>query len=310
MIVESLPCRSSALCSPGSRRTCRQPTREPLLLWGDAGPHNILVEDGQVSALLDWELSHTGHPMEDLGAAVWACLGRYPQDEVIAGYEEVSGRAVDRDLVAYFAVLGCVSRTIMQLAGIDSFVRAETNALNLAGLGLTLPTANLRRAADYARLARGRGRDSSPIDSGPDELRLRPDPTETLEGIARFITDDVLPATESAHLQRGLKTAVGLLRATAQRGREEPDRRALLQERLDALFDRLEAAGVVAPESPRGADDLEAAAVRVESDPAFADHRADVRHTLLADLLLRAASLEAVTRLYGRDVQAGPGFTR
>jgi aminoglycoside phosphotransferase (APT) family kinase protein len=281
----------------------------PLLLWGDAGPHNILVEDERISALLDWELSHVGHPIEDLGAAVWACLGRYPQDEVIAGYEEVTGQSVDRDLIAYFAVLGCVSRTIMQLAGVDSFVRAETNALNLAGLGLTLPTANLRRAAVYADWPTVEVAPEIEL-AEPDELRMRPDLTETLEGVARFLTEDVLPGTDSAHLQRGLKTAVGLLHATAQRGREEPAQRIELEQRIDALFDRLEAAGVHEPGRPRDVNALEAAAIRVESDPAFVEVRADVRRTLLSDLLVRASSVQGVTRLYGRDVQAGPGFTR
>lgn len=282
---------------------------QPLLLWGDAGPHNILVEDGQISALLDWELSHTGHPIEDLGAAVWACLGRYPQNEVVAGYEEVTGQRVDRYLLAYFAVLGCVTRTIMQLAGVDSFVRGETNALNLAGLGLTLPTANLRRGAVYAGWPEV---DDQPMVDQPDEdeMRMRPDLTETLEGVARFLTQDVLPETESAHLQRGLKTAVGLLRATAQRGREEPARRAELQARVNALFDRLEAAGVVDPGSPRDVDALEAAAARVESETSYLDARADMRRTLLADLIVRASSLDGIARLYGRDVLPGPRFSR
>ena len=284
-----------------------------ILLWGDAGPHNILVEDGRISALLDWELSHAGHPIEDLGAAVWACLGRYPQDEVISGYEEVSGQSVDRDLVAYFAVLGCVSRSIMQWAGVDSFVRAETNALNLAGLGLTLPTANLRRAAVYAgwpEIDEAELISAMPSAPTPDPLRMRPDLTETLEGIARFLGTDVLPEIESAHLQRGLKTAVGLLRATAQRGREEPANQGELNTRVDALFDRLEAAGVIEPGDERDSDALEHAAAVVESDPAHIDVRADVRRALLSDLVVRASSLEGVTKLYGRDVQAGPSFTR
>ena len=279
------------------------------LLWGDAGPHNVLVEDNAISAMLDWELSHVGHPLEDLGAAVWACLGRYPQDEVIAGYESVSGTPVDREVVAYFAVLGCVSRSIMQLAGIDSFVRGETNALNLAGLGLTLPIANLRRAAAYA------GWPAEAYDQGvdvpaDDELRLRPDVTETLEGIARFLRDDVLPETGPAHLQRGLKTAVGLLHASAQRSREEPVQRAALADRLDALFDRLVTAGAVTDDRARDSVTLEEAAIRVETDPALAECRAEVRQVLLSDLVARAASLAAVTRMYGRDVVPGPGFTR
>jgi aminoglycoside phosphotransferase (APT) family kinase protein len=284
---------------------------KPLLLWGDAGPHNILVDGTQITAMLDWELSHTGHPMEDLGAAVWACLGRYPQDEVIAGYEEITGQAVARDEVAYFAVLGCVSRSIMQFAGVDSFIRGETTALNLAGLGLTLPTANLRRAAAYAGWpAIADGALTGPVTGPPDELRIRPDLTETLDGVARFLREDVLPTVESAHLQRGLKTAAALLATSAQRGREEPARTAELGTRIEALFERLEAAGVIEAGSGRDAVALELLAARVETDPLLADHRADVRGTLLADLTVRAASLDAITNLYGRDVEAGPGFSR
>lgn len=285
------------------------PDVQPLLLWGDAGPHNVLVDKGKISALLDWELSHMGHPLEDLGAAVWACLGRYPEDEVIDGYEEIAGQTVDRDLLAYFAVLGCVSRTIMQLAGVNAFVHGETSALNLAGLGLTLPTANLRRAAAYAAWPVV---DEQPMtdQADEDEMRMRPDLTETLEGIACFLNHEVLPETESAHVRRGLKTAVGLLRATAQRGREEPARRGELRARLDALFDRLEAAGVLDPGGPRDIHALETAAVRVESEPTLLAVRVDVRRTLLADLVVRASSLEGLTRLYGRDVLPGPRFGR
>lgn len=281
----------------------------PLLLWGDPGPHNILVEGTRISALLDWELSHTGHPIEDLGGAVWACLGRYPEDEVVAGYEEVAGTGVDRELLAYFTVLACVSRSVMQLAGVESFVAGQSSALNLAGLGLTLPIANLRRAAVYARWPVADN--PEPVATGSDDdLRLRPDVTETLDGIARFLADDVLPQAGSAHLQRGLKTAVGLLRASSRRSREEPVIRKELGARVSGLFDRLEAAGVVEPGGPRDAAAMEAAAARVESEPRYVDSRDDVRRTLLADMTARFASLDDISRLYGRDVKAGPPFRR
>ena len=285
----------------------------PRLLWGDAGPHNVLVEGTDISALLDWELSHVGHPLEDLGAAVWACLGRYPQDEVVAGYEEAGGTPVDRGLLAYFSVLGCVSRSIMQLAGVDSFVRGETNALNLAGLGLALPIANLHRAAAYAGWQAPHQVAGTPAEAGDgdgdggDSFRLRPDVAETLEGIARFLQAEALPATaDAAHLQRGLKTAVGLLRASAARTGDGGRRQARLAARLDGLFDRLAAAGVAT--GARDAAALEAAAVHVETDPSLAAHRDAVRRTLLTDLVERAEPLEPLVRMYGRDVTPGPGF--
>lgn len=281
----------------------------PCLLWGDAGPHNVLVEEGRISAMLDWELSHVGHPMEDLGAAVWACLGRYPEEEVVAGYEDEAGQAVDRDVLAYFAVLGCVSRTVMQLAGVDSFVRAETNALNLAGLGLTLPLANLRRAAAYARWPAATEEPAAdpPAD---DPMRLRPDVGELLDGVCRFLADDVLPETSSPHLKRGLKTAVGLLGAVTRRIGDEAWLRGASAARLDALFDTLQDAGVGATAGRRDAEALEEAAVRVETDPALAGLRHQVRRALLTEVLTRQASVEPLVRLYGPDVRPGRPFRR
>ena len=130
---------------------------EPVLLWGDPGPHNALVDDGTVSGILDWELAHVGHPLEDLGGAVWACLGVYDEADVVAGYEEAAGVVVDHDTLAYFTVLACVTRSVMQLAGLDAWRSGGTTAPNLAGLGLSLLVANVERAAAWAGWAPGDG---------------------------------------------------------------------------------------------------------------------------------------------------------
>ena len=72
-----------------AERNCPQDDIAPAVLWGDPGAHNMLVADGHVSALLDWELTHVGDPLDDLGAAVWSCLGSFDPGDVVAGYEEV-----------------------------------------------------------------------------------------------------------------------------------------------------------------------------------------------------------------------------
>ncbi|MGE4431535.1 MAG: phosphotransferase family protein [Sphingobium sp.] len=38
----------------------------PRIVHGDAGLHNIMIHDGRISAMLDWELTHLGDPVEDL----------------------------------------------------------------------------------------------------------------------------------------------------------------------------------------------------------------------------------------------------
>jgi len=46
------------------------PTNRPVaLVHGDLGMHNILIRDGNLAALLDWELMHLGDPAEDIGTA-------------------------------------------------------------------------------------------------------------------------------------------------------------------------------------------------------------------------------------------------
>ena len=276
----------------------------PVLLWGDPGPHNALVEGGTVSAILDWELAHVGHPLEDVGGAVWACLGVYDQGEVVAGYEEVTGRRVDRDALAYFTVLACVTRSVMQLSGIDAWRRAENRAPNLAGLGLSLLPANLQRAAAWAGWGTADAVEAEPPppDAAPS-TRLWPDATELSAGVARFLADDVLPAVDDAVLVRGLKTAVALLETAALRSSREP---ALERQRglaIRQLLRDLSAAGVDVTGG------LEAAAVAVERDVTWARWRPRVRRVLLEDLAARRRVLAPLDRLYGDAVDVPPPVT-
>jgi aminoglycoside phosphotransferase (APT) family kinase protein len=78
------------------------------LVQGDTGPGNFVADGGRVTALVDWEFAHVGDPMDDL-AWVEYRLARTPGepgfDALVARYEARTGRAVDRDAIAYYAVL-------------------------------------------------------------------------------------------------------------------------------------------------------------------------------------------------------------
>ena len=43
------------------------PPGRPVLLHGDIGFHNMLVDNGRLSVLVDWEFAHVGDPAEDVG---------------------------------------------------------------------------------------------------------------------------------------------------------------------------------------------------------------------------------------------------
>jgi tRNA A-37 threonylcarbamoyl transferase component Bud32 len=54
------------------------PGRGEVIVHGDFGPQNLLVDRGHVSALLDWEFAHLGRPVEDLAWAEWIVRMHHP----------------------------------------------------------------------------------------------------------------------------------------------------------------------------------------------------------------------------------------
>jgi flavin reductase (DIM6/NTAB) family NADH-FMN oxidoreductase RutF/aminoglycoside phosphotransferase (APT) family kinase protein len=91
------------------------------LLHGDAGPGQFLAEHGRITALLDWELAHLGHPMSDLGYARFR-EGLYPSGAfrtLVGEYAAACGRPVDRAAIDYFAVVA----GLVMLAGVSADVQ-------------------------------------------------------------------------------------------------------------------------------------------------------------------------------------------
>jgi aminoglycoside phosphotransferase (APT) family kinase protein len=79
----------------------------PVLVHGDIGPGNFLFDGSRVTALIDWELTHAGHPLEDLACIIARTLG-VPFGDLrrhIATYGRLSGRPVDPDELDYCVVL-------------------------------------------------------------------------------------------------------------------------------------------------------------------------------------------------------------
>jgi aminoglycoside phosphotransferase (APT) family kinase protein len=184
----------------------------PRLLWGDAGSHNALVVGGTVTALLDWEISHVGHPMEDLGGAVWGCLGVLDPELLITAYEKDAG-PVDRSTLAYYVTLANVTRGVMVVNGVAAWLDGRVTQPSTAGLGLDLLALCLARGADAA----GWG-DVPRSDGRPPSYPLRPSAAEIAAGMARWLLADVMPAVEEQkRLRRMAKAGAKLLESAALR---------------------------------------------------------------------------------------------
>jgi aminoglycoside phosphotransferase (APT) family kinase protein len=76
------------------------------LVHGDYGLHNLLVADGQVNAVLDWEFAHAGDPREDLAYARPFVEKVLPWSEFTGAYEAAGGASSDDAALHFYSVLG------------------------------------------------------------------------------------------------------------------------------------------------------------------------------------------------------------
>ncbi|MGB3471153.1 MAG: phosphotransferase [Erythrobacter sp.] len=115
---------------------CPPPPDDPVLIHGDYRMGNLLVQDGWLTGVLDWELAHFGDYHEDLAfgcMAVWRfhrydrpALGLGSLDKYFAAYEAEAGVTVDRDRFRYWLIhrtvwwaLGCLRMAKIWRSGED-----------------------------------------------------------------------------------------------------------------------------------------------------------------------------------------------
>jgi aminoglycoside phosphotransferase (APT) family kinase protein len=88
--------------------------RRPVIVHGDIGPGNFLIDAGKVRALIDWEMVRIGHPLEDLACVIARGLGAPfgAAHDHIAHYEQLTGAAVDLGTLDYALALVLTRWTI------------------------------------------------------------------------------------------------------------------------------------------------------------------------------------------------------
>jgi aminoglycoside phosphotransferase (APT) family kinase protein len=107
------------------------PLAQPRLVHGDFRNGNLIFDETGVVAVLDWELTHIGDPMADLG---WICtapwrfgavdkpVGGFGQREDLwEGYEAAGGQPVDRAQALFWEVFGSLRWGVMCAGMIPAF---------------------------------------------------------------------------------------------------------------------------------------------------------------------------------------------
>jgi aminoglycoside phosphotransferase (APT) family kinase protein len=120
------------------------PSAEMTLVHGDFRHGNLIIGPDGVRAVLDWELAHTGDPMEDLG---WICVNSWrfgeidkpvggfgTREELFAGYE-AAGRRVDPARVKFWEVMGTLRWGVMCCGMMQRFRIGPEHSVERAMIG-------------------------------------------------------------------------------------------------------------------------------------------------------------------------------
>ncbi len=122
----------------------RPPTTSLTLVHADFRNGNLVVGPDGVRAVLDWERVHYGDPMEDLGylcVRAWRFGGHRPvggfgdYEDLFRGYERVSGRKVDLDVVRWWELVGTVWWGVGCMTQAWRHLSGEVPSVELAAIG-------------------------------------------------------------------------------------------------------------------------------------------------------------------------------
>jgi aminoglycoside phosphotransferase (APT) family kinase protein len=181
------------------------------VVHGDFRNGNLIVGPDGIRAVLDWELSHLGDPLEDLG---WLCVkawrfgsplpvgGFGSVDQLVGAYEGASGTTVDRTALHWWEVLGtlrwgviCIVQTVTHLSG-------TLRSVELAAIGRRVCEVEW----DLLELLAGTdplGSPDAPVEvdavAMPEDrssLHDAPSALELLDAVREFLVSDVMAGTD------------------------------------------------------------------------------------------------------------------
>ena len=105
------------------------------IVHNDALLHNVLVENDEISAILDWEFAHIGHPYEDLGYVRPVVEQMTDWSTFVEAYVSAGGRRPTAEQVDFFTLRSILKLLIQVLYARSAFETGRTNDPNMAEVG-------------------------------------------------------------------------------------------------------------------------------------------------------------------------------
>ena len=107
------------------------PAQKLSVVHGDYRTGNFLFDaEGGIHGVLDWEMSHLGDPLEDLGWSlnpVWSfgrelAGGLVPQERAVAIWERASGLRADPAALKWWTLFNCVKGQAIWISSARAFI--------------------------------------------------------------------------------------------------------------------------------------------------------------------------------------------
>ena len=108
----------------------------PTLVHGDYGFHNLIMDGGEVTAILDWEFSHMGDPAEDVNYCRQFIERYVPFDYFLARYLAHGGKPYDEARDRFFTVWRNVRNAVASIGALSAFYRETPGNIKMATAGL------------------------------------------------------------------------------------------------------------------------------------------------------------------------------
>lgn len=121
---------------------------QPVLLHGDIGFHNFIVDEGRLSAVVDWEFSHIGDPADDVGYVRNTVGNSLDWGEFMAAYRAAGGPDLPEERVRFFQIWGHVRNLTASQLTTNCFETGRLDELKLGHVGHSMMAGFLRPIRD------------------------------------------------------------------------------------------------------------------------------------------------------------------
>ena len=108
------------------------------IVHGDIGFHNVMVDDGRVAAILDWEFAHAGDPVEDLSYVRQFIEPVLDWDRFVGFYRAAGGVEYASENAGFWEVWRHVRNATCCMTAWHGFVTGKYPAVKMAYQGLEL----------------------------------------------------------------------------------------------------------------------------------------------------------------------------